>query len=671
MLWLILLVYHVSRFGVEDYATDYMTPLSLFQYRITFACFLAVTTFAIGRVFSKIEKLNVLTLLWRLFMIGILGITGILLLIILRNYTQYSALSDYLDPVFFSVALYILLGFFLSALFIFRRFILYQRTITRLRGWYLLMGLLGLMLLTNVYPSIFSYYSFGYIIFILYLIAVLIMAANVRWISYLNFNQKLQSLGIFSLILVLIVAYIFVAIRFPEALEIAVSEVPGQFFILCIIIFAIIYSTFSILVLFFNLPTSSIFELQSLEIASFHNINQAIQSNLDFTDIMNSLLDASVLAANAKSGWLEMMNEETGESEVKLCKRITLEEIEVLTRGQKLTEKVLKDRKYYLIRNTRSLRLKRKIDSKFRCLLCIPILSNSQQYGAIFIANELTQSFEDVTIESVVSFAEQAGIALENAKLVKDSIEMERYREQLKIAKDVQNQLLPKHLPKNANIEFHSLNENAFEVGGDYYDVIGNGDDLFKIAIGDVSGKGTTAAFYMAEIKGIFHALTRMNLSPKKFIEITNQALSDCMQKGSYMTLTYLEINTAENQIELIRAGHCPTFYYNSKTDNICMLRDGTLGLGIVRNGAFKNYIGESQQLIYSRGDVLLLYTDGIVEARNEEGVEFGYDRVKDIFFKNRHRESKYLASQIVQEVKNFSQNDLQDDYTILIIRFL
>ena len=359
-----------------------------------------------------------------------------------------------------------------------------------------------------------------------------------------------------------------------------------------------------------------------------------------------------------------------GEAEVELHKRISAQEIEDIKHGYDLTQKVLQDRNPYLVKNTRKHKAFKQHSGKYKSLLAVPIVSSSQEYGAVFIANELINSFEDVTVQSLMTFAEQAGMALENAKLVKQSIEMERYREQLKIAKEVQNKLLPTALPTSESIEFAAVSQTADEVGGDYFDVIRSENGIYKVAIGDISGKGTTAAFYMAEIKGIFHALTLIDLDIHTWITTANQALSQCMQKGFFMTLTYLQIDEQKQQIEMVRAGHCPAFYYKKGCDQFSLLREGTMGLGIVRGNGFGNYLKDPEIFTYESGDFLVLYTDGIMEARNEAGEELGYDRFESIISKYRHTETRDMAEGIVDAVKAFTFEEINDDYTILIIRF-
>ncbi|MDX2248593.1 MAG: SpoIIE family protein phosphatase [Bacteroidia bacterium] len=675
LLWMVLLTFHLMQQVVSVFPEDKAGILvGGFWFKVSLVGFLLTNTLFISRIFANIEKLHVTTLLWRLFMIGMIGITVIMVITFANKITESLVIHKYLGPVFFGLGLYALLIFFLSAVFIFRRFILYPRTRRKMIFWRLFLGFLYLSLL---FPFEWRGISVGVYVVLSYIpisIITLILSGNVRWIAYLNFNQKLRALGLFGLIMIVIITYLVAARRLPIQLGVTSNDYLNTQFFQYIILFSVIYSTFSILVLFFNLPTSSIFEMQSFEIASFSKINQSIQSNLDHADIMNTLLDASIMAANAKAGWIEMISEDSGVPEVRICKTISVKETQIIHQPVDLTQKILQDRKYLLVRNTRRRRSfgnpSGNTESRYRCLLGVPIISNSQAYGVIYVVNDLVNSFEDVTVQSLVSFAEQAGIALENAKLVRNSIELERYQEQLKIAKEVQNQLLPRNLPFSEAVEFIAMSENAQEVGGDYFDVIQSKEHIYKVAIGDVSGKGTTAAFYMAETKGIFHALARLELSVRQFIITANQALSECMQKGFFMTLTYLEINTQKREVEMIRAGHCPAFFYDMQADKIRMLREGTLGLGIVRDMSFGKFLQETQKIAYHYGDMLVLYTDGILEARNAAGEEYGYERLEAEIKKNKNASAAEVAAGIVNSVKDFAQADIDDDYTVLIIRF-
>jgi serine phosphatase RsbU (regulator of sigma subunit) len=191
------------------------------------------------------------------------------------------------------------------------------------------------------------------------------------------------------------------------------------------------------------------------------------------------------------------------------------------------------------------------------------------------------------------------------------------------------------------------------------------------VAIGDVSGKGTTAAFYMAETKGIFQALTQLDMGVRDFILTANKALSKCLRKGSFMTLTYVQIDMQLREIELLRAGHCETLYYNHAHDELMTLAGRGMGLGIVRDDKYGHFVGQPDKMNFQPGDLLILITDGIIEARDNKMEEFGFDRYREIVHRLRKTDSRIIAETLVQQVKAFTGNKIEDDYSILVIKFL
>lgn len=659
--------------------------LQVILYQSTFAAFMLATAIYIRQVFLKIDRLDVITMLWRLFIIGMVGITLMLAMLMLKRIMVQnfnSSSMGLLAPIFFVGGVYALIIFFLSAVYIFRRFILYQKNRRKLISWNVLQGFLVIALIFTVRELVKEPFGNGSTLFtieavitILFAALLLFLSTSLSWTAYLNFNQKLKALGLFALIIIVSVTYLMALGQLPE--ELFVSGLPNPLiekylemkFIHYIAAFTLAYSAVSILVLFFNLPTSSVFELKSSEIANFNKINQAIQGNLEFDEILNTLLDASMLSANAQAGWVLLL--ENGQSRIHNRKGISEGEIQKILAVDGIIENLIAEKNLFQVKNLKRHKALKQIETRYKAMVALPILVKNEVFGLLFVMNEVSNSFEDVTLGSINSFAEQAGTAIENANLIKNAINLERYEEQLKIAKEVQSQLLPSTLPGSDRVEFAVISETADEVGGDYFDILQENEDVFKIAIGDVSGKGTTAAFYMAEFKGIFHALSLMGANPKQFVTYANSAIAKCFQKGFFFTLTYLQFDLAKKKLEMIRAGHCPAFFYRKATDQICIHRDGTLGLGLVRDTSYQNYVKGTETLTFEEGDFMVLYTDGIIEARNPKDEEYGYDRFQEVLEANKNETPARIGSALMDSVHAFAGQDIHDDYTVLIIKFL
>ena len=230
----------------------------------------------------------------------------------------------------------------------------------------------------------------------------------------------------------------------------------------------------------------------------------------------------------------------------------------------------------------------------------------------------------------VSTFSNQAGISIENFRLMEEALQNERYKEELKIAKMVQKSLLPTILEQDNDFEIAAFSESADEVGGDYYDTLRIDNRLISIIIADVSGKGTTAAFHMSQMKGIFHSLAQRDIEPKEFMVLANQALVYCLERGSFISAAFFIIDTEKKYVRYARAGHCPVLYYCAETKSSQYFKDKGVALGMVRNKSYCNFI-QTNMFHYKPGDIMVLYTDGITEAKDGKGDEFGYERLSEV----------------------------------------
>lgn len=654
-----------------------------------FAVFFAANYFIFDRLLRKIDdNWEVIDLLWKLFVIGVATAVGSLMLKLVEESLSTDAVYGQFLAFSAALRLYLFLAFCLSALFIYKKLILYQKNKRKVITWnalqfIFLLGVVRLFLSHEGGASQFPNFAetgagqiqgvFSSVVLPMFLIISFFLSLNVNWSAYLNTNQKLKSLG-----LVLVISTIFILLFFifpTEALpdEFSPVELMTQRYLIVglLFLFPAIYTIISGLVIIFNLPTSSVFEQRSSELATIHRINQSIQSNLDAEEILRTLIDAALLTSNATGGWIETFTEgDHNRSEISYLKQITHEEIDRLRSRENLSDQVVATGKYVYHRNLRKHRAYRYSRTRIKSLLALPIQTSKHPIGVIYLINELPGSFEETTIRSLVSLTEQSGISIENAEIVARSIDLEIYREQLRVAKTFQSRILPQSLPGTDQIEFFVTAQEVDEIGGDFYDVTQKGD-LYKLAIGDVSGKGTTAAFYMAETKGIFQALTHLDVGVRDFILTANKALTNCLAKGSFMTLTYVHIDMKEKTVELLRAGHCPTIYYDASEDKLMSLEQGGPGLAIVRSERYADFMPESEKIQFGPGDLMILFTDGIIEARNAAHEEFSHERLQDIVYRLRHADSRLIVETLVQQVMAFNGGKIEDDYSILAVKFL
>jgi phosphoserine phosphatase RsbU/P len=293
-----------------------------------------------------------------------------------------------------------------------------------------------------------------------------------------------------------------------------------------------------------------------------------------------------------------------------------------------------------------------------------------ENIGQLALLRELPEGFNREMTKIVSTFANQAGISIENFRLMEEALQNERYKEELKIAKTVQQSLLPELLQQDNDFVIAAFSESADEVGGDYYDTIRISDKVVALIIADVSGKGTTAAFHMSQMKGIFHSLAQCEIEPDDFMIRSNQALVFCLERGSFISATYFVINTETKTVRYARAGHCPVLYYRAATDQSEYFKDKGIALGMVRNKSYKNFI-ETNEFSYKPGDIMVLYTDGITEAKNDRGDEFGYDRLVEALMEVKAAGPHEVQDHIKNQLYAFSgTKNINDDYTTMIVKF-
>jgi len=283
---------------------------------------------------------------------------------------------------------------------------------------------------------------------------------------------------------------------------------------------------------------------------------------------------------------------------------------------------------------------------------------------------EVSEGFNREMTNIIRAFVNQAGISIENFRLLYEAIENERYKEELKIAKMVQKGLLPKQLDMNSSFEIAAFSEAADEVGGDYYDAFTINKEKVALIIGDVSGKGTSAAFHMSQMKGVFNSLAQLGLPPKDFLCNANTALSTSLDRSSFVTCSYFIVDIAARKLEFARAGHCPTLYFDSQSEKSIFFEDKGLGLGILRNDEFGKFL-EVRNMQFNSGDILVLYTDGITEAKNMKKHEYGFERLGKLLQDNHSSSPTVIKDIIIKDLYNFcGQESLDDDYTMLIVKF-
>ena len=260
--------------------------------------------------------------------------------------------------------------------------------------------------------------------------------------------------------------------------------------------------------------------------------------------------------------------------------------------------------------------------------------------------------------------------------LLQTAAEKKRLEEELRIARQIQMSLLPRGPLDFSGIGVTALCVPAREVGGDYYDFFHLRDDRLGILIADVAGKGTSAALYMAELKGLMLALSQSIDSPRALLMEVNRIISENLDSRTFITMTYAVLDRQRLTMTYCRAGHTPLIFLpgpsSSSAQGVKTLTPDGMVVGLRIPGAAEKFdaLLEEERIDLSVGDVVVFYTDGITEAMNTDSDLFGENRLGRIVEEHGHLDSAELRERILREIESFVGGaDQHDDMTMILLK--
>ncbi len=275
--------------------------------------------------------------------------------------------------------------------------------------------------------------------------------------------------------------------------------------------------------------------------------------------------------------------------------------------------------------------------------------------------------FEDIDGNSFTLVGlDEVSRALEAQRhAVAEKLEAERRTAQeLEIARQVQAKLFPQTLPSFGALEYAGVCMQARQVGGDYYDFLNLGQERLGLVIGDIAGKGIAAALLMANLQANLRSQVATALAhPERFLESVNRLFFENTNDSAYATLFFAEYDGKACRLRYANCGHLPALLLRS--DNTLERLDSTCGV----LGLFKEWACSIRECELSRGDMLVLYTDGVTEAFNDREEEFGEERLVESVRRHRDLPPENLLESILQEVTQFSPRERHDDLTVIVAK--
>ncbi|HQT90630.1 MAG TPA: SpoIIE family protein phosphatase [Candidatus Kryptobacter bacterium] len=535
--------------------------------------------------------------------------------------------------------------------------------------------------LVAAFLSIFNGSSFlsalREIAFVIAIIIAVLHIVSMNWIVFLTKKEKYKSL-VHSFVLMVLFGYSYASIG-PANLAggvLSFYSQPMEEFSKIVFLFLTIYFSLAFIVTMFHIPTSGVFEKKKRELDSYQNLSKVITNVLDTSEVLNNTVAVVGAVTQANKVWIELRYEGDGDSgdEYKISATHRTSQYELSAFDFDAVRKAVRTDKRVIVQDADqfvNLNLK---NFPAKSLLAVPLTAHDDFIGMLYAAHEMPYAFDDEEISTVSAFAATAAVAIQNSLLFTKSIENERLQHELRIAHDMQLKLLPTSLPSSDKFETDFLSFPAFEVGGDYIDYSRIDDRRYAFVVGDVSGKGTSAAFYMAYMKGIFQSLSASAKSPLEFMMAANEAVGSTLQKNFFITLIYAVLDGDTGDISIVRAGHTPAVLISSNAgsgEKHCrLIRPTGAGLGLEQSGDFGRHLGE-EKFVLSHGDTLVFYTDGVTDQRDPGGQEFGEQRFYDLLKETSGGSPTEIKGGIIRALAEFSQGtDAVDDTTVLVLKW-
>lgn len=300
-----------------------------------------------------------------------------------------------------------------------------------------------------------------------------------------------------------------------------------------------------------------------------------------------------------------------------------------------------------------------------KSVLCTPITYENKKLGVFCVYNDQPIQYREEELDIASTFAAQIALSIENSELVKRVIAKEEmgFRNELKMAKELQMRFLPKKPLAVRNLEIGLVYQPAKEVGGDFFDFFRVGDKL-NLTIGDVVGKGTPAALIVSMMSYAFNALARFKISSQNILTEMNEVLRERTSSEFFVTMIYSEFDPSDRKLVIYNAGHVPPLHYDAKRKEFEFLKIKGLLLGIERKVSYP-----PAKLKLEPGDAIVFYTDGLVEARRPDQESIGLEGLKSLLKFYVDLPAQKLAEKLKEEGLFGSIEYLQDDCTILVLK--
>ncbi len=430
--------------------------------------------------------------------------------------------------------------------------------------------------------------------------------------------------------------------------------------------------------------TSSAGELHQLN--AMLEVSRVLNAGLALDDVLTQVVDSCLQIAQAERGLL-LLKDDQGKLEFRVARdrqRSTLSG-KNLRISKTVVDRAMETRRHVIHMDaageagaTLPAAGNSIADLELRTLICLPLMrmqvttaSETTSYGSaadvigvLYMDSRLpTSSFSDTSREVLQTLCLEASTVVENAKLFALSRDREKLEQELKIARNIQQKLLPRKFPQGLAFEVTGMNVACQQVGGDYFDVFELADGCCGVVIADVSGKGITAALLASMLQGVFWATATSGRPPGETARRVNEYVCERSTPDKYATLFYAVLDPA-GTLTYVNAGHNPPMLVRA-SGRVDPLVSENLPIGMFTEAGYTE-----SRVDIGVGDTLVLYTDGVTEAVNTDDEMYGEERLSSFLAPCCGQELEQVRDRLLQAVKAFTLGQAQnDDITVVVAR--
>jgi phosphoserine phosphatase RsbU/P len=391
-------------------------------------------------------------------------------------------------------------------------------------------------------------------------------------------------------------------------------------------------------------------------------------SNRPLGELLEFILELAFKVIRAERGVLMLFSDGAGLSVEAVRTSEGKSSSEEISFSRTIADKVVKEKVSILTQNAlsdpRFDRQESIVSLGIRSAMCVPLWHADNVTGLIYVDSLKINSFSPDDLTLLSSLANVAAVKLENAKLLEEMIEKKRMERELELAGEIQQNLLPSQAPRHPGWDLVGTNTPCYTIGGDYYDFIDRPKGL-AVALGDVSGKGASAALMMMVLRATVHFACQRESEVLSILSQTNGVMYHNSPAQFFVTFFFGDLDTTSGRMRYVNAGHIPPILYRAKSESIERLEAGGTVLGLFAETPF-----EAGEVSFEPGDILLVFTDGLSEAWGQDEEEFGEDRMGNLIRDNASLPAKELERRIQNEVEAFTAGArATDDRTLIVVK--